>query len=682
MDHLERSLMCRSWSEGLMGGAGYRVVLAMLAYLCMLLLACGVSTAAGQVPGGPLVLDVEGPAAMVTGVAASLTVVRPDDAAATAYVVRGADGMEIAAGLLQPGTNEVENVRVVSRAQLPLRFEAAGEAVELSPRLLPDWVSVVPPLLAIALALILKEVIVSLFAGVWLGAFLWTGLDPFSAFLRAADSFALPELADSDHAAVILFTLMIGGMVGVIARNGGTHGIVARLAPYATSPRRGLFATYVQGLAIFFDDYANALIVGNTMRPITDRLRVSREKLAYVVDSTSAPVASIMFVSTWVGYEISLIASGLEAAAEAVSATDPGMAAALGEMSAFNVFLDTIPYRFYPLLALFFVLAVIWSRRDFGPMYTAEARARAGGGLIRPGSAPAADVRQGELDPPHGARQLWWNAVGPVLVVVLTVMIGLYVSGLAALGPGEFALRDIIGEANPFQVLIWASLLGSLVAVILSVGQRILTLRQAMDAWLSGTRSMVLAIVILVLAWSLARVTEVLGTAEYISSVLGENVPVTLLPALVFMVAAAISFATGTSWGTMAILLPLVIPLGAALTSAAALAGEHHYTLLLGVISSVLAGSIFGDHCSPISDTTVMSSVATACDHVDHVRTQLPYALLVGAVGIVVGDIPTAYGLSPWISLAVGVTILLVVLRIFGRRAEWVAEPTAGNLSS
>ena len=191
-----------------------------------------------------------------------------------------------------------------------------------------------------------------------------------------------------------------------------------------------------------------------------------------------------------------------------------------------------------------------------------------------------------------------------------------------------------------------------------------------MDAWLGGLRSMVLAMVILVLAWSLGHATELLGTAEYISSVLEGNVPVRLLPVIVFAVAAAISFATGTSWGTMAILLPLVIPLGAGLTAANDLAMDGHYTVLLGVVSSVLAGSIFGDHCSPISDTTVMSSMASACDHVDHVRTQLPYALVVAAVGMAVGDVPTAYGLSPWISLAIGTLILLALLRFLGRPTD------------
>jgi Na+/H+ antiporter NhaC len=639
--------------------------------LVALLLAAGGAGAAAQ-EGAP---TVQGPAAALPGAPLTLTIQLPEGAQPTPYAVRAANGAELKAGVLSPGENKVEGVSITGREQLPLRVVAGGVETRVAPRFLPGWLSLIPPLLAIVLALIFREVVISLFAGIWLGAFFWTGLDPFAAILRSVDTFALPELADSDHASIILFSLMIGGMVGVIGKNGGTFGIVERLAPVATSPRRGLLATYVQGLAIFFDDYANTLIVGNTMRPVTDRLRVSREKLAYVVDSTSAPVASVMFVSTWVGYEISLIGDGLKAAATAATPQNPELARRLTDTNAFNVFIDTIPYRFYPLLALVFVLLVIWMRRDFGPMYEAEVRAQTGGGVHRPGASLMTDTTSGAMDPPEGTPLRWWNAGIPVLVVVLTVLLGLYFSGRSALGPGEHALRDIFGEANSYRVLLWASLLGSMAAILLTLAQRILTVQQAMEAWLAGLRSMVLAMVILVLAWSLGSVTEMLGTAQYLSSVLQGNVSAQLLPVIVFVVAALISFATGTSWGTMAILLPLVIPLGVTLTAATAVGDGGQYTILLGVVSSVLAGSIFGDHCSPISDTTVMSSMASACDHMDHVRTQLPYALVVAAVGMAVGDVPTAYGLSPWISLALGVVILALLVRFLGKPTDVGPEP-------
>ncbi|HEX2206482.1 MAG TPA: Na+/H+ antiporter NhaC family protein [Longimicrobium sp.] len=619
---------------------------------------------AAQAPAAP---DVSPPAVVLPGAPFTITVTLPDDAPETPVVVRGADGSQVHAGTLQAGENKLEELTVSTRAQLPLRVEAGGASVPVAPRWLPGWVAILPPLVAIALALIFREVVISLFAGVWVGAFLMAGLNPFSAVLRVADSYALPALTDGDHAAIVIFSLLIGGMVGIIGRNGGTHGIVQALAPYATTPRRGLLATYAQGLAIFFDDYANTLIVGNTMRPVTDRLRVSREKLAYVVDSTAAPVASLMFVSTWIGYELSLIATGLRTASENVAATNPQMAAQLAAASPFNVFLDSLPYRFYPLLTLVFVFLVIWMRRDFGPMHAAETRAGTGGGVYRPGAALMTDTSSGTMDPREGAPLRWANALVPVLVVVVTVLIGLYATGRAALGPGSHSLRDVIGEANPFSVLLWASLLGCITAIVLSVAQRILTVQQSIDAWVAGIRAMMLAMVILVLAWSLGAVTENLGTAPFISGMLQGNLPPQLLPVLVFLAAAGIAFATGTSWGTMAILYPLVMPLGIGMAIEAGMTGPAAYTVMVGVMSSVLAGAIFGDHCSPISDTTVLSSMASACDHVDHVRTQLPYALLVAAVGMVVGDVPTAYGVSPWISLAVGAAVLYAVLRYFGR---------------
>jgi Na+/H+ antiporter NhaC len=613
---------------------------------------------------------LQAPNAVLDALPFQLTITLPEGASASEYTVRTAQGAELARGTAQAGATAVEGLKVGSRADLPLAVTTDGGTAEASPRFLPGWLSILPPLLAIALALLLREVVISLFTGVWLGALIWTGFDPFSATLRVIDRFALTQMADTDHTAIIIFSLLIGGMVGVMGRNGGTYGIVERLAPLATTPRRGQLAAYAQGLAIFFDDYANTLIVGNTMRPVTDRLRVSREKLAYIVDSTSAPVASIVFVSTWVGYEISLIADGLKSAAATVAPQHPELAAKLAETSAFNVFIDTIPYRFYPLLALVMVLLVIVMKRDIGPMHRAEVRAREGRGIYREGASLLTDTSGGHMEPPAGAPLRWINAALPVLVVVVTVLLGLYFSGRAELGGGAHPLRDVYGAANSFHVLLWASLFGSATAILLTISQRILTMAETMEAWLSGIRSMVLAMIILVLAWSLGAVTEVLGTAQYISSALEGNLPVHLLPVVVFIIAAAISFATGTSWGTMAILLPLVIPLAATLTVSSLLEMQGHYTILLGVTSSVLAGSIFGDHCSPISDTTVMSSMASACDHMDHVRTQMPYALLVAFVGMLLGDIPTAYGLSPWVSLVAATGVLWAVLRIWGKKTE------------
>ncbi len=534
----------------------------------------------------------------------------------------------------------------------------------------PGWLSLLPPLAAIALALITREVVISLFAGIWLGALFLADWNPLTATLMSVDEFALQALAGNpDHIAIVVFSLLLGGMVGVMSRSGGTLGMVEAMRPLATTRRRGQFLTWLSGIAIFFDDYANTLIVGNTMRPITDRLKVSRERLAYVVDSTAAPMAAIALISTWVGFEITLIGDSLLSAAGDIA--DPVEAASLlaAAQNPFNIFLHSIPYLFYPILALAFVAMTIFTRRDFGPMAAAEERAISGGGLHRPGAQLAADTGGDLMEAPADKPHRWYNAVVPVLVTIAVALAGIYFTGRESAGP-DAGLRAIVGAADPFKALIWASFLGSMTAIVMVAGQRILTLQETVDSWVGGMKAMMLAMIILVLAWGLGGVTEALGTGPYLSSLLSDALPLRLLPVLVFLTAATISFATGTSWGTMSILFPVVIPLAVAMGAGVGFDAGAHYSVLLGVVSSIMAGSIFGDHCSPISDTTVLSSMASGCDHVDHVRTQLRYAVTVGLVAMLVGDIPSAYGLHPAISLVLGLLILYGILRVFGHRLE------------
>lgn len=586
------------------------------------------------------------------------------------YSIRTADGQTLATGTVGAGeTATASNLAVESSSALPLTVQVGSVSETIDPTFAPGWYSIVPPLIAIVLALIFKEVITALFAGIWLGALAVAGYNPVAALWRTIDQFAVPALADgSGQTQIVVFSLMLGGMVGIIARNGGTQGIVDALTPLATSQRRGKIATWAAGLAIFFDDYANTLLVGNTMRPLTDRLKISREKLAYLVDSTAAPVAAIVPISTWVGYEISLIGQGFQIAAEQQGA-DAALAASLASANPFNVFVSTIPYLFYPLLALAFVLITSVMNKDLGAMARAERRAATGGGLHRPDAMLAADTTSELLQPHEGAPRRWYNAAIPVLTVVFVVLLGLYASGRASVG-ADASLRDVFGAADPFATLLWGSLAGCLVAIALTVGQGIMPMREAIESWVSGMKAMVIAVIILVLAWSLGAVTQQLGTAAFLAQVLDGQVTLTMMPALVFIVAAAMAFATGTSWTTMAILLPLVIPLVVSLGGPEMFAGGAPSPVLLGTISSVLAGAIFGDHCSPISDTTVLSSMASSCDHIDHVRTQLPYALLVAVVSILLGEIGVAYGLPNWLALVGGAAVLVVVLQIFGRSPE------------
>ncbi len=614
------------------------------------------------------------PAVVMGGLSFSLTL-EGAPGESSWFEVRSADGTLLRSGTIDANESlVVPDLVVESSAGLPLEVRVGDATESVDAHYAPAWYSIVPPLVAILLALVFREVLAALFAGVWLGALAVAGFNPLAATWRTVDTFVVPALADnSGQTQIVVFSLLIGGMVGIIARNGGTLGIVEAVSPVATTPRRGKLATWLAGLCIFFDDYANTLIVGTTMRPITDRLRISREKLAYLVDSTAAPVAAIVPVSTWVGYEISLIDQGLQLAAEQNAATNPELAASLASSSAFTVFLTTIPYLFYPLLALVFVGLVCYTNRDLGEMAVAERRAARGEGLTRPGSMPVTDTTDSLLEPAEGAPRRWWNAALPVATVVLTVLIGLYVSGRAVTGPGA-SLMDVLGEADPYATLLWGSLAGCIVALALALAQRILTLQEALSALVAGMKAMMIAMLVLVMAWSLGAITGEIGTAAFLTQILGDAIPLELLPLLVFVTAAAMAFATGTSWATMAILIPLVIPLIVSLGGGIGLDGGAGQAILLGAIASVLAGAIFGDHCSPISDTTVLSSTASGCDHVDHVRTQLPYALLVAFVGMVVGSVGTAYGLSPWLALVLGAGVLWGVLRIWGTSTE--AEAT------
>ncbi len=599
----------------------------------------------------------DAPALVLTGVPFQLTIEGGTEGELP-YQIQNQARVLLAQGTVEAYGSVLEGGLVVeSGADLPLLVFIGSTVEEVDPVLTPGWFSLLPPLVAIVLALLFKEVVTALFAGVWIGALGISGFNPLAALWRTVDQFAIPELANTDdgHVQIVVFSLLLGGMVGIISRSGGTMGIVEAVRPFARSARRGQIATWFAGMGVFFDDYANTLIVGNTMRPITDRLRISREKLAYLVDSTAAPLAALVPISTWVGYEIILIQQGLTIAA----AQNPELAASL-DMNAFRIFIETIPYRFYPVLGLFFAAMIAFSRRDFGPMAAAERRARQTGQLHRPDAQLLMDTSDKVMEPKEGAPHRWWNAALPVLTVVVVVVVGLYVTGRVGLDAGA-RIWDIFGNADPFTTMAWGSLAGCVLAIGLAVSQRILSLNEAIDSWVNGMRSMLIAMIILTLAWSLGSVTEEIHTAAYLSQILSDRVALSLIPVIVFVIAAAISFATGTSWGTMGILLPLVIPLTVAMGGAGD--GDGTYTILLGAISSVLAGAIFGDHCSPISDTTILSSTASGCDHMDHVRTQLPYALLVAVVGMVLGDIGTAYGLPVWVAILGGLAVLYAVLR-------------------
>lgn len=534
-------------------------------------------------------------------------------------------------------------------------IELLGSSHKSEIRIIPGFTSIVPPLVAILLALLIRQVLVSLAAGIYMGAFFIYDYDPVSALFRLADVFILNALIDKDHMYIVLFTLMIGGVVGVISRNGGTAGLANQITKLARTARSGMLSSWLMGIVVFFDDYANSLIIGNMMRPITDNLRISREKLAYIVDSTAAPIASIVFISTWVGYEVGLIEEGLRSIGS--------------NENAYDLFLRTIPYGFYPIAAIFFVFLTSYMRKDFGPMYKAEKRARDTGKTFE--NLDGKETGKKELANFYtGEKSKWYNGAVPILIILVGTISGLVYTGIESLESQNitnYSLQDIISNSDSYSALLWSSFIASVVAIIMTVSQKIITLNETVDAWQSGIQSMMVAVIILIFAWGISAVTNELKTADYLISILSDAINPHFLPAIVFIICAVIGFSTGTSWGTMAIVMPIIIPLTHKVGMGSGISPEELRIILFVVISSVLAGSVFGDHCSPIADTTILSSLASQCNHIDHVRTQLPYALLVGTICIVLGYIPAAFGLNPFISIALIFASLFAVLFFFAK---------------
>jgi Na+/H+ antiporter NhaC len=554
----------------------------------------------------------------------------------------------------------------------PLSIKAGGYTHVQPIRPMPLWLSIVPPLLVIALALAFKEVVSSLLAGILAGAAItgWYGAGfsgLWGGFLRVVDTYVVNAMLDGEHISVIVFSTLIGGLVAVVSRNGGMQAVVEAISRKASTPRSGQFVTWLLGVAVFFDDYANTLVVGNTMRPLTDRLHISREKLSYIVDSTAAPVAAIAFITTWIGAELGYI----EGAMATINAGSMQI-----DQSAYGIFAGSLRYAFYPILALVFILLIVFSGRDYGPMYRAEISAR------NTGTSPGASAHDADevnhLEAVKGAPRRMVNAVLPIAVVVLGTVAGLFATGH---NPEVWSSEGIslarkvsitIGQSDSYKALLWSSMGGLVLAILLTVTQRIMPFGKAVDASIDGFKTMVSAVVILILAWSLASITEEMHTAEYLAQLAGGHVAPWTIPALTFLMAALVSFSTGSAWGTMAIVYPLMLPLVWELSVQDGLSAAASMSLFLHTTSTVMAGAVLGDHCSPISDTTILSSLATRCDHLEHVRTQIPYAATVGGVSLLLSLLTAWAALPWWLAYLLGIGILAVVVRYVGRKIQGI----------
>ncbi|EHK2328354.1 Na+/H+ antiporter NhaC family protein [Clostridium perfringens] len=540
---------------------------------------------------------------------------------------------------------------------------AAEDAAAVNSAKFGMW-TVLPPLVSIVLAFLTKNVVVSLFIGTITGCIMLqlNGFNIITALTQGFIDFtyrALNSLADPWNAGIILQVLVIGGVIHLVAKMGGAKAIAEALARKAKTVKSAQLTTWLLGLAVFFDDYANSLIVGPIMRPVTDKLGVSREKLAFVIDATAAPIAGLAIISTWIGLEVGLIGDALKSV---------GIQA-----DGFGVFLETIPYRFYNILILAFVVISAITLREFGPMLKAERRARRGEVL----STTEISSDSEDLEPIEGIKLSVWNAIIPIGVLIVSSLIGFYYSGWVTIMGGEdlaiielmnnkpfsFAgIQAAFSNADASVVLFQSALLATIVALILGVSRKIFTISEGIGIWIEGMKGLLITGVILILAWSLSSVIKELGTASYLVGVLSDAIPAFLLPAIIFILGSIIAFATGTAYGTMGILMPLAIPLAFAI--------NPEWNFFIVSTSAVLTGAIFGDHCSPISDTTILSSTGAGCDHIEHVRTQIWYAIFVGIVTVLFGYIPAGLGLSIFIVLPLSLVALFILTMIFGKKVD------------
>ena len=530
--------------------------------------------------------------------------------------------------------------------------------------------TLVPPIVAISLAFITKNVIVSLVLGIMSGGFILNimGNNPFMAiFYSFLDLIqrAVNSLADPWNAGIILQVLAIGGVINLVGKMGGAKAIAEALSKRAKSAKSAQIITWVAGLLVFFDDYANSLIIGPMMRPVTDKMKISRERLAFVIDATAAPVAGLAIISTWIGLEVGLIGDGFNSIGV--------------NTNAFSVFLNTIPYRFYNILILGFIVLTSVLLKEFGPMREAELRARRGN--VNLTSSKEIDEKisneHSDLEPLPGVKLNIWNAIIPIGILIVGSLFAFYYSGYTTILGGDDAtliellknsplsfvsIREAFSNADASVALFQSALFAGIVAIVMGTSKKIFNISQGLEIWVEGMKTLVITCVILICAWSLSSVIKELGTARYLIQLLSGSIPAFLLPSIIFVLGGIMSFATGTSYGTMGILMPLAIPLSYSINP------EISYIIV--ATSAVLTGAIFGDHCSPISDTTILSSMGAGCNHIDHVRTQMPYSIFVAVITIVFGYIPAGFGLPVYLVLPLAFVAMFIGIQIFGKSVE------------
>ncbi len=509
------------------------------------------------------------------------------------------------------------------------------------------WYSIIPPLLAVTLAIVTTRLFPSLGIAVGVGLVLsWyqKGATP-SGFFAEAVWFVRAVSVGNDgidlfNFWVVLFVFLIMATISVVVASGGIGGVVVWLSQFAKGPRSAQFITGLMGIVIFIGDYSNAMLVGPTMRPLTDHHRVSREKLAFLVDSTSAPIAGLAFVSTWIGYEVGLF-------------EDIGKTLGLG-LDGYSMFFDALSFRFYCVLTIIFVLVNALSGRDYGAMHQAETRARETGDIAAPDAQALGHAASFTSLPNAVVQPL--SAVLPLLTLFGLLLGGFWIDGN---GTGSIlsltSWRNALSEANNVMVLACAAASAFVIAIICARWLSKLRFSEIAPVVWNGIKGSLTPLSILLLAWGLKASCDRLMTGDFLATMLSDVVSPLWFPMLVFICGAVTSFATGTSWGTMAILIPTAIPV------AFSLDGDNYGLTTIICLGAVLDGAIFGDHCSPLSDTTILSSIASSCDPLHHVRTQLPYSLTVAGIALFCGYLPAALGISSAIGIACGTALIILI---------------------
>ena len=504
--------------------------------------------------------------------------------------------------------------------------------------------SLLPPIVAIGLCIVTKEVIPSLFVGIWIAGTMIMGWNPVTGFGRGVESL-WNALGDPWGARIILTSLTMGGLVGVMRVGGGIDAAIQRITKKITSARGAMFFTELAGFIIFFEDYVNTAVVGTTMSPITDRYKISKEKLSYIVDSTAAPIACIAGISSWIAYMVGQIGTQF---------TDLGI-----ELSPYVAYLKSIPFIFYNIVALVLLTYVVLSQRDMGPMLYAERRARKTGELLREGAIPLANTAQETTLPEENCPKRGINFVLPILFLVFLIFGMLIITG----GWPEVSMAQAIGEGSSSKALVWGSFGSVFLTMVLYKLQGLAKLERLFKGYMEGMMSIFVGTIILVFAWGIGSAIKEVGTASYLVGIAGDVLSPSWIPVISFVTGAAISFCTGTSYGTMAILMPIVVPL---VFRVSVTAGIDPMTFIIPTIGAVFGGSVWGDHCSPISDTTIMSSMFTGSDHIDHVNSQIPYALT-AASGAIAGYVGVAFGLPAVANILIAIVVACLVFRLFSK---------------